>query len=516
MKTNEPQESKNGIASFLENHAKSRPVSFHVPGHKGSAFFERLGIALPAVPAADRDLTEIPGADNLFAGNGILGETARRYAEDAGSRRSFLLVNGSTCGIEAAILSVLGRGEEILVPRNCHRSVFSGIRLAGGRPAFLRQESGGEAGGALPAGVTPGSVEEGLRAHPAARAVLVTSPDYYGTLSPIGRIAEIVHRAGKILIVDQAHGAHLLYMDRFVREPAGLAPVSAERLGADIVIDSTHKTLASFTQTSAAHIFGPRADADAFADALMLVESSSPSYLLLESLERNIDILEKHGRELFPSWRADLDHFYARAADIRGLAVRRADPVEGTFDDTKLLLDLTEAGWDGRSLERELERRGIWPELSEGGFVLCVTGIGSVRSDYERLLEALQEIARQEGPFRGSGGGFAGISTGGSFEAFNGVFAGGMKAAETAEIPERTERVPVEGAEGRVCALSVVPYPPGIPLFCPGEILRKEPLELLRRLMAEGREITGLDERGQVLAGRCAGGMPEDPETEPV
>ncbi|MBQ1407388.1 MAG: aminotransferase class V-fold PLP-dependent enzyme [Eubacterium sp.] len=401
----------NPLTDFINEYAASGAVSFHTPGHKGARFFRRtlireaIGEADAAsvlgnagtsclAAAADRDITEIPGSGNLFAREGIISDVAEMYRKQSGSRASYLLVNGSTAGIQAALYSVLSPGDTVIVSPMPHRSVMNGIRLAGAKAVVMGNGKAYDSCIDLPvdpdftACVTARDIEEMMDKYPAARAVLITHPNYYGVMSELAGIAEVVHARGLRLICDQAHGAHLAYFDRFVREPEGMPPASAARCGADIVIESTHKTLASFTQSAVAHIFGDRVSTQAFEEALALFESSSPSYILMESLALNAEIMEKCGEQLIKEWHENILWLRKEMAAVPDVRICLNDMVT---DETKILMSMD--GMDGIQLQQALIARGIWPELATDRAVLFVTGIGNERSDYEKLVSVLKNIA---------------------------------------------------------------------------------------------------------------------------
>ena len=251
------------ITDYLLRHQATNPVSFHMPGHKGSRLFRRLGYDAFLDNIVDIDITEIPGADNLFQTEGIIAETMARYRRLYGSRQTYLLINGSSSGLIASILATTEHGDDMIVARNCHKSIFSGVEMAGVRPVYAYPQIVAPYGISGP--VSPEEVERCLREHPRAAAVILPSPNYYGICSDIAAIAEVVHRSGKILIVDQAHGAHLKFLDA--------QSLAAEDLGADIVICSTHKTLASFTESAVANVMGDRVSLQRMEDALGKMES---------------------------------------------------------------------------------------------------------------------------------------------------------------------------------------------------------------------------------------------------
>lgn len=468
---------KDTIAGFLIDHASSDSVSFHMPGHKGSLLYRENGYEDFLKRLIDCDITEIPGADNLFQTEGIIKATMERYRKLYGAKASYLLINGSSCGLISAIMTCVPLGGKIIIARNCHKSVFNGVSMAGAEPVYAYPEI--IEGFGITGEITAKEIQRCLDEAPDASAVLLPSPNYYGVCSDIEKIAEAVHQCGKVLIVDQAHGAHLKFFDQYIGIPAQ----AAENQGADIVIDSTHKTLASFTQTAVANVCSDRIDKYAFEDALQKMESTSPSYLMMASLDINADILEKHGKKLITRWREDLDYFYQEAYSVKDLVVM-SHPM---MDDSKINLDMSAYGLDGFALEQELMKRGIFPELNTGNIVMCMTGIGNRRYDYERLIEALEGIASTR----------------------ESVGVDEAKAAEMPswnleqrQIPTKTERLPIGDAIGRTCAQSVIPYPPGIPAICPGEVFNDEVVNYVAGLRKEGENVMGIDDKGRVVVGK--------------
>lgn len=356
--------------------------------------------------------------------------------------------------------------------------------MAGAEPVYLHPEMIDDYG--ISGEISLESVKAAIAEHPDASAVILPSPNYYGICSDIKAIATAVHEAGMVLIVDQAHGAHLHFFGSHLDEPFK----SADDLGADIVIQSTHKTLASFTQSAIVNLCTDRVDKYLFEDKLQLIESTSPSYLLMASLDINGDLLEKQGERLIGEWEENLKWFYETAPEaVNGLRVM-SHPM---LDHTKINLDMSAYGIDGLELEELLNERGIFPELVTGNIVMCMTGIGNKRCDYERLLEALKEIAAEHRLCEES----CGTTT-----APKATQAVTMKRLQQVAIPSTKESVSMEEAAGRVCAASIIPYPPGIPIICPGEIIDQEVLDYCADLRARGEKVMGIDERGYVLVGK--------------
>lgn len=475
---------KKGVTQFLLSHAEKKPVSFHMPGHKGSAIYRENGYGEFLDHFVDCDITEIPGADNLYQAEEIIADTMAAYRKLYGVRESYLLINGSSAGLVASILTCVPRGGKLIMARNCHKSIFNGLLMAGAEPVYLHPEMIDDYG--ISGEISLASVKAAITEHPDASAVILPSPNYYGICSDIRSISDAVHDAGMALIVDQAHGAHLHFFGSYLDEPFK----SADDLGADIVIQSTHKTLASFTQSAIVNLCTERVDKYLFEDKLQLIESTSPSYLLMASLDINGDLLEKQGARLIGEWEENLKWFYEEAPkQIEGLRVM-AHPL---LDHTKINLDMSAYGIDGLELEVLLNEKDIFPELVTGNIVMCMTGIGNKRYDYERLLEALKEIAAERCL---------------SEEASNGETAPKatqavtMKRLQQTSIPTTKESVPMEEAAGRVCAASIIPYPPGIPIICPGEIIDQEVLDYCADLRSRGEKVMGIDDKGRVLVGK--------------
>lgn len=467
-----------GVFGFLKDHAAKSPVSFHMPGHKGARFFRRNGYRNFMKGIADYDITEIPGADNLFQTESIIRETADKYKKLYKSEKSYLLVNGTSCGILAAVMASVPEGSKLIMARNCHKSVFNALTLGNIEPVYAYPESVEEYGIMGP--VSPEEIKRLIVENKEATAVILPSPNYYGICSDIKAISEICHRHNVTLIVDQAHGAHLKMFRKYCGK---FLPPSAEESGADIVINSTHKTLASLTQSAVLNVMSERVDKALLEDKLQAVESTSPSYLLMASLDINADIIAGRGRRLFKGWKKNLDRFYDNASNIEGLRIMKTD----MFDSTKINLDMSLLGLNGLELEEELNRRGIFPELITGNIVMCMTGIGNRRSDFAALYEALKDIA-------------AGRSM--CEELQNKELEETSlwtKKRELHPVPRRRKSVSLDKAAGKVCASSVIPYPPGIPLICPGEVIGSEEIEYIKYLKKEGEKVIGVDEEGKIL-----------------
>ncbi len=443
--------------------ARRDTAPFHVPGHKKGAaatLREHWGAAMFAA-----DLTELPELDNLYGPSGVIGEAQVLAAALFGADRTFFLTNGSTAGVIGAMLATCGPGDEILLPRNVHRSALSGLILGGARPVWLEPESGLDLAGA----VTGAAIAAALDRHSGAKAVLVVSPTYQGICADLGPIAQLVHDRGLPLLVDEAHGAHFGFHPEL--------PRSALSLGADLVVQSTHKTLGSLTQSSMLHLRGDRVDADRVAQALAMVGSSSPSYLLLASLDGARAQVAQ----------ADCVAAFGRAIDLARSAAQRIEalgvPLLDAQDPLRLTLDLRGLGLGGYELDEWLESVGVIAELPGLRSLTFVLSLGTSERDVDRLVAGVEGALAELKP----------------------VDLAGLDSMDLAAMGDRGEtvmsprdaffakpvRLGLDRSVGRICAEAVCPYPPGIPLLLPGERVTAGAIEGLRLVVRSGGVVTG-------------------------
>ena len=490
LKNKERQQTLNkAITTFLTEHADRNPVSFHMPGHKGSRIYRENGYGDFLDKIMDCDITEIPGADNLFQTEGIIAETMKKYEKLYEVKKSYLLVNGSSGGLIAAILACVKPGGKLIMARNSHKSIFNALGLASIKPVYAYPQEAEGCG--ILGEITVDEIARCMDENPDAEAVILPSPNYYGICSNVRAIAGEVHKRGKVLIVDQAHGAHLKFFGKYggAESPIlGGFPESAEDQGADIVINSIHKTLASFTQSALLNLTSDRVNPFLLEDKLQAIESSSPSYPMMTSLDINADLLENAGERLIRQWAENLNYFYDEADKIPGLSVL----TPRNLDRTKLNIDMSAYGINGNELEELLMERDIFIELVTGNIVMCMTGIGNTRRDYERLLEALAEIAAQR---RGVMAECTELKRAVQPKVLTRVL-------EQRAVPGEKVFVPLKEAAGRVCASSIIPYPPGIPIVCPGEVIDEDMIDYIKGRREAGEKVIGLTAEGTVCVGK--------------
>ncbi len=496
------------LTDYLAEHSRKKAVSFHMPGHKGNRFFESVGRGALVSRLADFDITEIAGADNLFQPEGVLKRCMESYRELYDVKASRILINGSSSGIIASIMASIGDGEKLILAGNCHKSAISGLTLARGVPVYMKpciDEASG-----ISREITPEAVKKTVKENPDAKAVLITSPNYYGICSDIKAISEVVHDAGMVLIVDQAHGAHL----KFFAKTGKTKPLDAESLGADIVINSTHKTLASFTQTAIINVCTDRVDISLLDDMLQNVQSTSPSYVMMASLDINADILKEQGDALMNEWIDNIMYFRKEAEKIRGLNILDHE----LLDISKINMDMSKLGLSGSELEDKLLEKGIFLELTCANMAMAMTGIGNTREDYQCLLDALMEISKDASDCMQGAGGETEVKSSGLHsdcaQGAGGVcrsqdsgpaaitsHKGGAQSAASA-IPRARKLVHYTQADGLVCASAIVPYPPGVMLIAPGERMELAVLEHAFRLRCDGQKVLGMSSEGFVYVGK--------------
>ncbi len=425
----------------LEALSASDQLPMHMPGHKRNPlapYLKTLG--------AELDITEIHGFDDLHAPEGILAEAQDRAARLWGAEKSYFLVGGSSAGILAGLYAAGNRGDTVLIARNAHKSVFHALELCGYVPRFFLPPV--VPGTGLFASVTPELVRQALDANPKSKLLLLTSPTYEGVISDIAGIAQVCHSRGVILMVDEAHGAHLGLGGGF--------PDGAVKAGADLVVQSLHKTLPSLTQTAILHTNGSRVDPARLRHALAVFQTSSPSYLLMASLDGCVRLLGSRP-EVLSAWRENLQWFDREAANLSRvrLLLRGALP-ETVFatDPGKLLLA---AGCSGRELGDRLRREfHIEPEMASERCALAMTGAGDTRQSLSRLLTALRTLDKSLPPYQAD-------------TAVPQIHLPDLILPPKDALEQPVEFLPPNAAIGRICGEYVWAYPPGIPLLIPGE-----------------------------------------------
>ena len=455
------------IYDKLKDYSDSDYYGFHMPGHK-----RNLDMLKSTVPYKI-DITEIEGFDDLHHAEGILKEAQIRAARIYHADETHFLINGSTVGILSAIAGVTKKGDTILVARNCHKSVYHAIYMNELNPVYLYPEFNHCA--QLNTEVSVDDVREALDKYPSIRAVVIVSPTYDGVVSDVEAIAEAVHEKGIPLIVDEAHGAHFGFHPYF--------PQNANTRGADIVIHSLHKTLPA--QTALLHINGSLASRKGVREYLRMLQSSSPSYVLMSSIDSCIDMLENRRKELFDPYVKMLEKMRGRLRQLKRLELVETE----NFDRSKIVISVRHADMSSKRLYRILlNEYHLQMEMVAGTYILAMTSIGDTEDGMERLARALKEIDAQADERMRSGNCLEETPTiiGASLPRPEVVYNSSVmenmldEAAISAVPGSKVRRLPWRDSVGYISTEYAYLYPPGSPLIVPGERVSQEAVDMLQ------------------------------------
>ena len=471
------------IYNYLRKYENENINIFHMPGHK-------LSRGIPqelTVDVLKLDVTEIDGTDNLHYPEGIIKEAQELAAKAFGADSTFFLVNGSTCGIQAAILSVCTRGQKIIIGRDSHKSVVSGMIMSGAEPVFIYPEYNSKFG--INEGVTVQSIENALCENPDAAAVLITRPNYYGICSDIESIVKVVHSYGKPLIVDEAHGAHLAF--------SPLLPPSANQYNADIVVQSAHKTLPAVTQGAYMHINGSLIDIEKIRFNLAMLQTSSPSYIIMTYLDIARELMQKEGREKLSHLIDEINIFKNRLAEINGYGVL-SDKYLGINtiqDPTRLVINVSGLGISGFDAETVLRAElAVQVEMADYENLVLITTTADNRRTFERLYESLSKLAKisfhKEWKQQAE-----------KIRSLTGI----QKLSHASPVispyeayASQKEQKELKSCLGRICAGVVTPYPPGIPVLYPGEIIDETKISYIESIIELGGKVNGVGNNNSV------------------
>lgn len=463
------------LFTTLRELSQQQHAPFYAPGHKlGQGIFHDLSQAW-GTEMFRADLPELPDLDNLFAPEGVIKEAQVLAAQTFGADRTWFLVNGSTCGIMASILATVGEGDKILLPRNIHQSAIAGLIHSGATPVFVSPPY--DPDWDLSYGLTPESIAQTLALHPDIKAVLILSPTYQGVCPDIKAIAQLTQAKNIPLIVDEAHGSHFKFHPHL--------PPTALELGADVAIQSTHKTLGSMTQSSMLHLKGDRLNPQTISRALQLVESTSPSYLLLASLDVAREQMAIHGAKLWAETLRLANLARNELTKIPGIKVFNFQSADGfkSFDLTRLTIDVTGLGFTGYEADEILHAElSVTCELPLEKTLTFILTFGNTEQDIWQLVDGVKRLGDRQPTF--------------PYQQQSHVYQ--PKALHN--LPELTPRqafytdtktVPITESIGKICAELICPYPPGIPLLMPGEKITLAIIQQLQLILELNGTITG-------------------------
>lgn len=495
------------ISKAMEAYAGDGALAFHTPGHKQGLGAHPLLKELITEAGLRQEVSLMEELDDLHEPAGCIKEAQALAAELWGARESLFVINGTTGAIQAMLVGTLSPGDKVLVPRNAHRSIMGGIILAGAVPIYIQPEIDTRLGIAM--GLSVATVKQAIKEHPEAKALLAVYPTYYGFCCDLQRIGELVHEANMLLLVDEAHGAHL----RFGKD----LPKQAIELGADVAAQSTHKLLGSMTQTSMLHIGSNRVEAERIRQAASLLQSTSPNQLLLASLDiarlqmaqegtqrvnRAVELaqwLRKKINEI-PGLYCPGKEIWAgqKAGRLMAGSEDLSDVGAVALDWAKVTVNLS--GLDISGQEAELLLRHQWKvqcELSDPENLLFIISMADTQREADRLLQVLQELAVKHLATKTANKDDSDIAEEQGFKKADNlchmaempVAVQRMNPREAFFAPIRT--VALEKAIGCICGETVAFYPPGIPVLCPGEEITEALVEYIRFYQAKGMRLSG-------------------------
>lgn len=462
----------------LMEYVNRETIPFHVPGHKKGVGMDKEFKNFMGENPFKIDVTVFKLVDSLHHPTGPIKKAQELAADAYGADATFFSIHGTSGAIQAMVMSVVTDGDKIIVPRNVHKSITAGIILSGAIPVYMQPELDKKVG--IAHGVAPSTVEATLNKHPDAKAVLIINPTYYGVATDLKTIADIVHSHGIPLIVDEAHGPHLGFNDKL--------PMSAMEAGADICSQSTHKIIGAMTQASLLHVHSKYVDINKVHQLLSLLQTTSPSYILMASLDCARRQIALNGEELLEYTINLINYARDEINKIPGL-YSFGEEVLGVpgcyaFDPTKLTITCRDLGITGFDLDMILANKyHIQMEMSDLYNVLAVGSFGDTKESVEALISALKEVSN---------------------EYFG---KGNIKSdfIDIPSIPEQLQRpreaftslkssVSLKDSIGLISGEFLMAYPPGIPVLCPGERITKEIVDYIQKLKDVGLFVQGTED----------------------
>lgn len=467
-------QSKTPLFDTIMKYIELNPAYFRIPGHR----FERgISDRWKNVVGGDIfkfDLTETPLLDDLHNPEAAIKEAELLAQEVFHADHSYFLVNGTTCGNEAMIITTAFEGQKVAIPRNAHKSALMGLIISGAEPVYIMPELSGEWG--IQGGIKPEDVRRTLEMNPGCKGVMVVSPTYYGICSDLREIANVCHEYGAVLMVDEAHGAHMYFSEAL--------PDGALAQGADICAQSIHKVTGSLTQSSMLHVKSKLINIDRLEANLHIVQSTSPSYLLMTSLDVARYELAVNGGQMIKNAVELAQYARKEINKIPGL-VCAGESLVGTagvkeLDFTRLIISGKKLGITGFELKSILfHEYSVDVELSDYINVLAIVTFANTKQDIERLLDALRSISGKSA---------------GRNEIKNEIFL--PELPDYVMSPRQAyfssnEAIPWSQARGRIAGEMIAPYPPGIPVIYPGELVTDQVWEYVESYRVRKRHLHG-------------------------
>lgn len=468
------QQGKTPLLDTLLAHARRNVTSFHTPGHKNGKGIDKKLASYTGREMFGLDVTVFPEVDSLHDPIGPIKKAQQLMADAYGVEQSFFLVNGSSSGNMAMIMAACRPGESLIISRNAHKSTLGGIVLSGVWPIWIQPTVDQNLDVLFDS--TPEQIEKALKQFPEAKAVFVTSPTYNGITTNLKRIAEICHARGKVLLVDEAHGAHLKFNKNL--------PMSAIDAGADLVVQSTHKILSAISQGSALHFNTKLIDVNRVKRIVSMLQTTSPNYLTLASLDLARWQMVEQGEKIMDKLLQNTERARNSINRLQHFTCLTRSEIRGRgfdLDTTKLTINVTRSGYAGQHISEILAKDyNIQVDAADLFNLIAITGVGTDRQDLDRLVAALEEIDHMK---QGA--------------AQNWVLNIPSLSTELVMNPRdvfllySSKRVPLRKAIGHISAQPLTPYPPGIPVLIPGERVTTEIVEYLEDLTERAVRVSG-------------------------
>ena len=462
------------IVSAMKKYSADNVTPFHTPGHKHGRGAHKFLRELLTAEGFRQEVSLMDELDDIHAPHSCIKEAQEFAAELWHADECIFMVNGTTSAVQAMIFGTLKPGEQIMIPRNAHRSVIAGLILSGAIPIFLPVEYDSEL--CLPLNVSVETIERAIKNFPNAKAILLVSPNYYGIAADVEKISELAHASGMLLLIDEAHGAHLQFSDDL--------PPSAMDSGADLAAQSTHKLLGSLTQTSMLMLKKNFVDAERIKLAASFLQTTSPNQLLLASLDVARLQMEIDGRNLIQSAVNLSRELRSAIKNLRGL--KTFDTIKNfSLDTTKVTVNVQELGLTGQQAEEILRHKlKIQCELSDAANLLFLITFADDKSAIAKLIDALKAISNAKCTMRNE-------TT--SLIPYCPISLATISPRETFYSP--VTAVELNKSIGKICAEEITFYPPGIPLIMPGEKISAQIVELIQHEKSLGTKIIGASDK---------------------
>ncbi len=462
---------QNSLYKKMNEYSENGAIPFHMPGHKRNVNkFEFLS------GLAEKDITEIEGFDNLSDANGVIFQSMCFASSLWNSKQTYFCVNGSTGCLLSAIFATTNANDKVIVARNCHKAVYNAVALNRLKPIYVMPklvedfECFGQ--------ISPQSIKKLLEQNPDVKLVVITSPTYEGIISDITEISKIVHSYGALLLVDEAHGAHLGFGYGFKQ--------SAVTCGADIVNQSLHKTMPSPNQCALLHICSDRVDQKKVKKFLSVFQTSSPSYPMLASMDRLMHVLKNNSDEVFLEWKNELDSFNDFSKKLKNLRVLgyegNRNGFYDFFDRSKILINF--CGENACNIMSDIRVRfGIEAEYANKNNILFISGAGDSKNSFEVLKKALEFYDnKMENILKNS-------------KKESNAYGKNIQVLPKLQLYpyeidySNVEYVKIDNSQNRVCAEKIFAYPPGIPIIADGELIEKAQIEQIQILCESGAKV---------------------------